>query len=238
MKHFLNFLTAVAASSLFSAASAEKAESPVVVELFTSQSCSSCVAAADYFNTLADRRDVVAIGWHVDYWNRLQTRNGRWVDPYSSPANTQRQRRYNQSLRDTSAVYTPQMVVHGAAEAIGSDRARVERLVATQSRRAPAADIAVENSGAPETFRIHFSGKGEARIVYLKPFAQTPVRGGENAGVSFIDRNIATRIVALGPVSGIAEFTAETPADGERCAILLQAPNQGPMLAAQYCPER
>lgn len=238
---FRQILTAAALFVLPLSASAGENDGtgPVVVELFTSQSCSSCVAAADYFNELADRDDIVAIGWHVDYWNALQTRDGRWVDPYSSPAYTERQRLYNRNLRNTGSVYTPQIVINGEQEAVGSARAKVEGLI-ERSNTAPdasGASIVVTQSGADGKIHIGVNGAGEAQLVYLTPLADTKVRGGENAGVRFVDRNVATEMRNLGAVKSQATFQIEPPAKGERCAIILQEPDQGRILAAQYCPE-
>ena len=93
----------------------------VVVELFTSQSCSSCPAADALLRELAPRPGVLALSFHVTYWNRLG-----WRDPFSLPEATERQRRYAATLRDGSVeagqVYTPQAVVQGAQGLIGSDR--------------------------------------------------------------------------------------------------------------------
>ena len=95
------------------------AERPVVVELFTSQGCSSCPPANAYLNELSrDRRDILPLAFHVTYWDRLG-----WKDPFSLPAATQRQDQYGHRFGDGS--YTPEMVVDGAAGMVGSDRGDV-----------------------------------------------------------------------------------------------------------------
>ena len=88
----------------------------IVVELFTSQGCSSCPPADAYLAELAGRDDVIALSFHVDYWNYIG-----WTDPFSMPEATSRQRAYGRQL-GKSFVYTPQIVVDGRAETVGPFR--------------------------------------------------------------------------------------------------------------------
>src|SRR5215207_2954450 len=101
---------------VLAAAGAPHAETrPVVVELFTSQSCSSCPPADALLRELAGRADVIALGFHISYWDRLG-----WKDPLSNPASTERQKAYARRL--SGQIYTPQIVVDGTGEAVGTDR--------------------------------------------------------------------------------------------------------------------
>src|SRR5215831_8685962 len=104
-------------------ARAEDSGPPVVVELFTSQGCSSCPPADALLGELSKRSDVLALGFHVDYWDYIG-----WKDPYASKLATKRQRQYAESFK-LSFVYTPQMIINGDAESVGSDRAGVEAAV-------------------------------------------------------------------------------------------------------------
>lgn len=223
--------------AVMTAASAVSAKNPVAVELFTSQSCSSCVAAATYLEELAERDDIVALGWHVDYWNALQTRHGRWVDPYSDPSHTERQRQYNRNLRSTGSVYTPQIVVNGAGEAVGSSRSAVDALIAEQ-QAAPVKARIVSMKRSADDIAVYVGGVGEVLVVYFEPQAETAVKGGENAGRRFVDRNLVTGFSVLGETNGDGAFSAPAPTAGQGCAVLIQTPAQGRILAAQYCPER
>ena len=109
---FLSFALAVAI------APAQAGERPIVVELFTSEGCSSCPPADALLAELASRPDVLALSFHVDYWDRLG-----WKDPYSSREATARQHRYA-TLLDLASIYTPQIVIDGKWQAVGSDRSR------------------------------------------------------------------------------------------------------------------
>src|SRR5271156_4434603 len=110
---------ALLGSLVFMSSPASAGTRPVVVELFTSQGCSSCPPADALLGDMARRDDVIALGFHISYWDGLA-----WKDPFSSQSSTDRQRVYAR-LFDLGQVYTPQMVVDGAREMVGSDRASV-----------------------------------------------------------------------------------------------------------------
>src|SRR6201995_1373561 len=123
---------------------ADAAERPVVVELFTSQGCSSCPPANAYLNELArDRRDVLPLAFHVTYWDRLG-----WKDPFSLEAATDRQDQYGHRFGDGS--YTPEIVVDGASSHVGSGRAEV----------GPAIEQAKQNSETAAAVSIARDGNG------------------------------------------------------------------------------
>src|SRR6266540_2570361 len=127
MKHFARLSAALLAGGIafavatpaVSDSSDVHAQPRAIVELFTSQGCSSCVAADAYFADLAKRKDVVALSLHVDYWDYLG-----WRDTLSDPAHTERQRSYA-AVHGSRRVYTPQMVINGRSDFVGSDRGAV-----------------------------------------------------------------------------------------------------------------
>jgi hypothetical protein len=199
-----------------------------VVELFTSQSCSSCPPADALLGELARRGDVVALGFHISYWD-----GPGWKDPFSSKSSTDRQRAYSR-LFGLGQVYTPQMVVDGTREMVGSDRKEV--LAAVHDAR--------PETVAPVTFaadrRSVSIGAGDGRgNVLLVRFAQnrtTRVTGGENARRTLQDANGVEMLASLGSWNGSAlSFAIEPPADDEGIAVLVQALD-GRMLGAAALP--
>ncbi len=212
------------------ASGAASAEPLVVAELFTSQSCSSCPPAEAYFRTLSARPGVLTLEWHVDYWDDLRTAEGAWKDPYSSRENTARQRAYNQRLRHTAGVYTPQAVVNGAAEAVGTHAAEIDRLIA--AARPPAgASLVVSTGSALRATLTGAPARAELLLVRFRTTTATHVRAGENYGKQLASAHVVTRAERLVPGADFAP-----PAAGEGCAVLAQQPNAGPILAAALCP--
>lgn len=218
------------------AGSGERSPAPVLAELFTSQACSSCPPAEALFADLAEDEGVIALEWHVTYWDDLRTREGVWADPFSDPAFTERQRAYNQALRGTRGVYTPQAVVGGASEAVGSRRRAVRDLI-DAARPAPGAALFVARTGTGlEVAATGVGGDGaELWVAVFDREAATDVVRGENAGRALRSRNVVRSAARLALRDGRAALPL--PGEGQGCAVWLQAPGQGPVLAAAYCPE-
>src|SRR6516165_10209516 len=137
---------------------ASATERPVVVELFTSQGCSSCPPANAYLNELSKgRADVLPLAFHVTYWDNLG-----WRDPFSLEAATARQDRYGRRFGDGS--YTPEIVVDGAAGLVGSHRHDVGAAIEKAKREGhTAADVNVTKTGGGLTIKIG-SGTGSGRV--------------------------------------------------------------------------
>lgn len=220
-----------------------KTASPIVAELFTSQSCSSCPPAEKLFADLSDRDDLIVLEWHVDYWDRLvHGRAGAWKDPYSNAAYTKRQRDYNRALRGTGGVYTPQAVINGAREAVGNRRADVEALLMPASHATT--QLAFHRDG--ERIRLDVEDfvselQRDADIVQLTllPAQVTDVPRGENRGVTLASKNVVLDAKKVGTYRGRAMSLALTPpANGHSCAILIQEKRRdqiGPIIGAGYC---
>src|SRR5436190_6281924 len=127
---------------------------PVVVELFTSQGCSSCPPAdallSDIVHDESLRGRVIPLAFHVDYWDRLG-----WRDPFSSAEWSRRQYFYVRALNVNSA-YTPQIVVNGAKQFVGSNRAALEQALVALSHRKPASDVQISATrrGAEATLHL------------------------------------------------------------------------------------
>lgn len=212
---------------------------PVAVELFTSQGCSSCPPAEAHFRDLAARADLVALEWHVDYWDDLHAgATGQWKDPFSSPDHTRRQRAYNKVLLGKASAYTPQLVIDGAAETVGSRRAEIERLIADRPDTENKASIAFGARGGDLTVTATAPPGATVRLVRFAKALVTRVERGENAGKTLAEAHVVRRQEILG-VTGAAPLVADAraPAAGEGCAVLIENGVGGEVLAAQYCPK-
>lgn len=197
---------------------------PIVVELFTSQGCSSCPPADALLGELAKRDDVIALGFHVDYWDGLG-----WKDPLSRPEATARQRAYAHQF-GRRQVYTPQLVVDGADEAVGSDRAEVTRLL-RQAKPQAAAPVSFSADGRALTIGAG-SGNGRVLLVRFALHRTTQVAAGENARHTAQDTNGVEAVQTLGDWRGGAlTYRVEPPAAGQGVAVLVQA-DDGHILGA------
>ena len=210
----------------------------IVVELFTSQGCSSCPPADAYLAELAKRDDVIALSFHVDYWNYIG-----WTDPFSTPEATARQRAYGRTMAKRY-VYTPQIVVDGRAEAVGSNRQAVDNLIkmaaAAQKisidvthRKDGTADIAVPAGGA--------GASGELWIGFYDQGGETAVDAGENAGTTITNAHIVRSFRRIGDWDGQArthrvDLKALGAAGRDGCVVVLQVPGNGPILGAASFP--
>jgi hypothetical protein len=197
------------------------AERPVVVELFTSQGCSSCPPANAYLNELSrDRRDILPLAFHVTYWDRLG-----WKDPFSLPAATQRQDRYGHRFGDGS--YTPEMVVDGAASMVGSDRGDVASAIEHAKRHSQtAAAVSVTRNGEQVSIEVH-SGSGAAKVLLIGFDHEhtTAIGRGENSGRTLTEANVVRSIRSVGQWSGTPLRLSEPFPEGQDVAVVLEAPD-------------
>ena len=175
---------------------------PVVVELFTSQGCSSCPPADQLVSELAHddalRGRVIPLTFHVDYWDRLG-----WRDPCSSPEWSRRQYVYVRALRVNSA-YTPQVVVGGAQQFVGSNRPALEETLVALSHRKAAGSVRITASrnGAKATIHVNASGSGDLVLAVFDSTAPTPVGAGENGGRTIPNDATVRRLVRAGTLTG------------------------------------
>ena len=204
-------------ASALGGAPASAGTRPVVVELFTSQGCSSCPPADALLGELAQRSDVLALGFHISYWDGLG-----WKDPFSSQSSTDRQRTYARLL-GRGQVYTPQIVVEGKSEMVGSNRNAVLAAVRDAAPRADApitfaADRGLVTVGAG-------NGNGTVLLVRYAKRRTTPVASGENARRTLEDVNAVEALTNLGNWDGSPiTFGIDPPDAGKGLALLVQAP--------------
>lgn len=230
---FASLLAALVVAS--SAAWAQSdTQKPVVVELFTSQGCSSCPPADKFLGDLAKRDDVIALAYHVDYWNRLG-----WVDPYSSEWATDLQSSYSRA-HDRRNNYTPQMIVQGVADVIGSRRkAALAEIAAHQTKGFRRADVALSltDDGQVSVSLGHLGRAVEADIVLLRYHRHkaTQIGRGENGGRTLDYHNIVHERRVIGRWRGAAEaFTVPAAglADDSGLVVMIQERNYGPIIGA------
>lgn len=204
----------------------------VVVELFTSQGCSSCPPADQVFGELAEREDVIALSFHVDYWDYIG-----WKDSFANPAFSERQRRYARAMGEHT-VYTPQMIVDGAEHVVGSKPMKIARALDAHRARPDAADVTLSRKGREVTATVRPNGRSVegGAVVWIAtyiPEASVAIRRGENAGRRLAYHNIVRGLSRLGTWDGKSTFraTAEvTP--GMPVVVMVQRPGYGPMLGA------
>lgn len=232
-------------------AKASEAERLVVVELFTSQGCASCPPADAYLSEIVQRKGVLALSQHVDYWNYMG-----WKDPFSSAMASKRQKSYANSL-GARYVYTPQMVVDGKTQDVGSNREAIEGMLA-EARRAIDKKLAL---------RVYPGAINEVKLVL--PAAPTPPKGskehdhvahaatiwlvaydsshtseierGENRGKTLTNYNVVRAMRQVGEWEGkpqtlMLNLANEIAAGYGNAAVLLQVGKVGPIIAAAKLP--
>jgi hypothetical protein len=208
---------------------ADSSPPPRIVELFTSQGCSSCPPADALLGALSGMPNVVALAFHVDYWDDLG-----WRDRFSMADATRRQNSYVDALNLPSA-FTPQMIIDGRASFVGSDRRRVLSALATAAAaQIAAAPIAVRLAGGELTVSLAdgaHQGSYDVELAALLPQASTAIGRGENSGQTLTEYNIVRQFRRLGSWEGRSITfqvpLASLPPDATRAIVLLQRKGLG-----------
>lgn len=203
---------------------------PVLVELFTSQGCSSCPPADAFMGELVERDDVVAISLPVDYWNYLG-----WEDTFAKPAHTDRQRAYA-AARGDMQIYTPQMIISGGTHVVGSDKAAVDAAIAAATVL-PSVELTITHDGSGLQLEVPAAAEGGPSwgtiwLVMYDDAETVDIGRGENAGRSVTYHHIALDMHRLAMWRGEA-LSIELPmmelmdvgADG--CVVILQQDSDG-----------
>jgi hypothetical protein len=221
---------------------------PVVVELYTSQGCSSCPPADALLGKLARRPDVLAMSFPVTYWDMLG-----WKDTLASPANTARQKAYASAMGH-GAVYTPQMIVEGVSDVVGSREAQVEAAIAARAgeqsaRGGDALAIPVSLSETPQEIHIAIGmadekahdGARDATVwlFHLRSKATVKIGAGENDGRTMTYHNVVGDQKAVGMWKGQA-LSLDLPraamegAPHDMLAVVLQQGGYGRVIGAAF----
>jgi hypothetical protein len=231
MRHMFQSIVLLSAFATNAGRGAPPPLRPVVYELYTSEGCSSCPPADLIVNELAQRTDVLALTFHVDYWDDLG-----WRDRYSLAEATERQRGYAHALRKSS-VYTPQAVVDGMRDIVGSHRAAV-----TEALVGERVGVATSLSLDAGTVHLHL-GEGSIQspaadvllVGYLRQ-ATTHIGRGENSGRTLTESNIVRALRPLGASTGAPYDyqlkVGSLPAETTDVAVLIQSAGQGGILGS------
>lgn len=224
----LGFSCAVllAASSAGFAVADDKAPK-AVVELFTSQGCSSCPAADKVMAEFATDDDILSLSWHVDYWNYLG-----WKDTFSKSQFTDRQRLYAKTMHERQ-IYTPQVVVNGRDHTVGSRKRKIEGLIETYNQSGRALNVPISVNITGEQMQIRIDEKSATQnhptlyMVYFNKTQTVKIKRGENRGKTITYHNIVRETQMLGMLKDGA-ISVDLPlmevkrAGYDSCAILLQ----------------
>jgi hypothetical protein len=218
------------------------AKPKAVVELFTSQGCSSCPPADALLGKLAKRDDMIALTFPVDYWDYLG-----WKDTLASPAHTWRQRQYAK-VRGDGQIYTPQVVVNGLQHVNGSKESEIEAAVRKTAAAIAKHGVAIKAWGEGDAVIVEAGGgapakdsgkemKGTLHLALISRRVEVAIARGENKGHKVAYTNVVRQLKPIGDWAG-APLRVKLPkaemrvSGADYCAVLLQQGIGGPILAA------
>lgn len=218
---------------LLGAPSAQAGDNVVMVELFTSQGCSSCPPADRNLAALAARDDVLALSLHVDYWDYLG-----WRDTFGSPEHTRRQYAYRESL-GARVVYTPQVIVHGTLDVPGYHPDRINDAIAEIASTPGETDIAINGSDGMMAAQITKMDNPRPCTIWIASYSQSAtveIRRGENAGKAITYHNVVDKLLRVGSWRGSegAKIDLPQPGPGQGVAVWLQDDATGRIVAASF----
>ena len=240
MRRFITFtalivmpLSILSFGNAKSAKAVNEAQSPIVLEMFTSQSCSSCPPADKLLGQLAENENVIALSCNVTYWNHLH-----WKDTLSKQFCTDRQRNYVRTL-ESRGPYTPQIVVNGRQTMVGSSGAKITRAIASEVKTNPVKPIILNLNGTilditlPET-----PGEDSYALLLVahgsKHYQEIP--SGENRGRKVTYTNPVEKIISLGTWDGTGkkmDIDISEVQNSEGYVVLAQKNGiTGPIIAA------
>jgi hypothetical protein len=219
--------SAVLASAVLTSSNL-RAEPRAVIELFTSQGCSSCPAADKLAGELARDPSLVVMSLPIDYWDYLG-----WKDTLALPGHTKRQKAYSKARGDRE-VYTPQVVVNGIAHVLGSDKEAIEQAIAQTGKQEGTLSLPIKLSITGDQISISVpaakgaSAQGEVWLCPITRNADVAIAKGENSGNTVTYHNVVRRWIKLGDWTGAAHtFTVPkqdvTAVGGDAVAVVLQS---------------
>lgn len=229
MKQFL--LLAVIGTIIPSFAKAEETKAPVVLELFTSQSCSSCPPADKILAEVAKQDNIIALSCNVTYWNHLH-----WKDTLSKEFCTERQRQYVQTLQSRGP-YTPQVVANGKHEMVGNRNADVRRHIFMETKAAAVKPINLSLSGDNLDITLPTTEAGEYTLLLFTHgnMHEQSIPSGENRGKTVSYTNPVENIIDLGTWDGTGKSLSHDISEEKAAGYVVLAQKDGvtgPVIAA------
>ena len=206
------------------------AGSPVVVELYTSQGCSSCPPADKIFHEIAQREDVIALSLHVDYWDYIG-----WKDEFAHPAHAQRQRAYARTAGRRS-IYTPEMIVNGETDIVGARPIELAEAIMMHKQRDGQVELRLERTG--DALRVtsepaSANGPFAVHMLRYTPLREARITRGENAGRRIQYANVVEDWTVLGEWDGRTPLRIDAPITGDKpVVVLLQSTQNGFIIGA------
>ena len=212
-----------------------------VVELFTSQGCSSCPPADKLLKHYVDRSDVIAVSVPINYWDYLG-----WKDTYASARNTERQRKYAESRGD-GAVYTPQLVVNGQKHLVGFDRRGIDKAIAIAALNRPTFPVPLTATIKEDVIEVDIGDvpngtEAKSATVWLgmvQKMGKVSIQRGENSGRKLTYYNVVREFSPIGMWEGEAKkiripMNAVEESEHSSCVVLLQTNGTGPIIGATW----
>ena len=223
---------------------AAQTATPVLAELFTSEGCSSCPPADALLARLEKEQPVpgietIVLSQHVDYWDQLG-----WRDPFSNALFTRRQGNYARTI-GAAGNYTPQMVVDGKVEFVGSDTRRALSAIAEAGKLAKTPLKLTSVNRQPGSWTVHIDidavpEASEVLVALVEPHAMSQVARGENGGRELHHAAVVRTLFSAGAAAKGSPFSKDvvlkTTAPHQRAVVFLQARNQGPVLGVALLP--
>lgn len=213
-------------------ANANADDNVVLVELFTSQGCSSCPPADKNLAALAERDDVIALSLHVTYWDYLG-----WRDTFGRDEHTKRQVAYRDAM-GARVIYTPQVIVHGTTDVPGHRGEAIDRAIDAARTAPTAASLSIVNQGGMVKAVLTQAELSEKCTVWMASYSKSQtvqIKRGENAGRKITYHNVVTKLMRVGTWDGSPEQVAlPSPGEGEGIAVWLQDDRTGRVLAARF----
>ena len=240
MNYLLIFLIAVGIEINLPAGE-PMAQPVVVLELFTSQGCSSCPPADKALQDITQQaarsgQAVYGLSFHVDYWNRLG-----WQDPFSTKQFTDRQRNYDRALK--TQTYTPQLIINGKQDEVGGQRGRIEQIIQTIQKQPATTFIRVDGNVSQDAnqvtvnYTLSTAGPYRVNVALVQKEARTPVKNGENGGRTLVNTNVVRQFKTIDEADKTGRvslpFPTDLPASQTAVLVYVQRTDSGQVVGAK-----